>query len=111
MKYYGGRPAKETGDSLIPYATVKSAASGLEEIVQGHDHGLLMALLAAVLDACAYLALRYFDVVPGCDISKDPASAVYVLGRRGLDAAVSGRILRYQHSFNRETLRPTMGGF
>ena len=79
MKYYGGRPAKETGDSLIPYATVKSAASGLEEIVQGHGHGLLMALLAAVLDACAYLALRYFDVVPGYDISKDPASAVYVL--------------------------------
>lgn len=38
MKYYGGRPEKETGDSLIPYATVKSAASGLEEIVQGHGH-------------------------------------------------------------------------
>ena len=41
--------------------------------------GLLIALLAADLDACAYLALRYFDVVPGCDISKDRASAVYVL--------------------------------
>ena len=53
--------------------------AGLKKLFKAMVTGLLMALLAAVLDACAYLALRYFDVVPGYDISKDPASAVYVL--------------------------------
>lgn len=53
--------------------------AGLKKLFKAMATGLLMALLASALDACAYLALRYFDVVPGCDISKDPASAVYVL--------------------------------
>lgn len=51
----------------------------MKKLFKAMTIGLLMALLATVLDACAYLVPRYFDVVPGYAISKDPASAGYVL--------------------------------
>ena len=81
MKYYGGMTAKEIASSLdLPYETVKKRHQrSLKKLQKFMTVGMVVALLAALLAACAYVVLRYFGVVPGYGINTDPESGIYVL--------------------------------
>lgn len=81
MKYYGGMTAKEIAASLgLPYETVKKRHQrSLKKLRKAMLIGLIVAAIAVVVAACAYVVLRYFGVVPGYGISTDPAAGVYVM--------------------------------
>lgn len=81
MKYYGGMTAKEIAASLdLPYETVKKRHQrSLKKLQKFMTVGMVVALLAALLAACAYVVLRYFGVVPGYGVNTDPGSGIYIL--------------------------------
>lgn len=81
MKYYGGMTAKEIAASLgLPYETVKKRHQrSLKKLKNSMLIGMVVALLAALLAACAYVVLRYFGVVPGYGVSMNPETSIYVL--------------------------------
>lgn len=81
MKYYDGMTVQEIAASLgLPFETVKKRHQrSLKKLKQMLTLGLIIALLAALLAACAYLALRYFGIVPGYGVVTDPEKAIYTL--------------------------------
>ena len=81
MKYYGGMSIAEIAETLqIPYETVKKRHQrSLEKLKKYMTIGMVVALLAALLAACAYVVLRYFGVVPGYGVSTDPETGIYIL--------------------------------
>lgn len=80
-KYYGGMTVQEIAAALnIPYETVKKRHQrSLQKLRKAMTIGLLLAVLAALLGACAYLVLRYFGIVPGYGVSTSAQSGIYVL--------------------------------
>lgn len=80
-KYYGGMTFKEIAASLgLPYETVKKRHQrSLKKLRKAMTVGLLLAALAALLAACAYLVLRYFGIIPGYGINTAPETPAYVL--------------------------------
>lgn len=81
MKYYSGMTANEIAVSLgLPYETVKKRHQrSLKKLRKFMTIGMVVALLAALLAACAYVVLRYFGVVPGYGVNTDPESGIYIL--------------------------------
>jgi len=90
MKYYGGMTAKEIAQQLsLPYETVKKRHQrSLKKLYRALTVGLIVALLAAVLAACAYVVLRYFGVVPGYAVDRDQENPVYILEQTGVSDRV-----------------------
>lgn len=80
MKYYQGKSLQEIADSLnISYeATKKRHQRSLVALKKALITMLVLALLAA-LAACAYVALRYFGIVPSYGLQTDPTEVHYVL--------------------------------
>lgn len=80
MKYYQGKSLQEIADSLdISYeATKKRHQRSLVALKKALITMLVLALLAAMA-ACAYVALRYFGIVPGYGLQTDPTEVHYVL--------------------------------
>lgn len=80
MKYYDGMTIQEIADSLgLPYETVKKRhqrSLGRMRLVLIAALTLLLALLLA---ACAYIAMRYFGIVPGFGIVSEPNLPIYML--------------------------------
>ncbi|MDD6033032.1 MAG: sigma-70 family RNA polymerase sigma factor, partial [Oscillospiraceae bacterium] len=81
MKYYGGMTFKEIAASLdIPYETAKKRHQrSLKKLRKSMIIGIVVALMAALLAACAYVVLRYFGVVPGYGVNNDPETGIYIL--------------------------------
>lgn len=81
QKYYGGMSVQEIAAALnLPYETVKKRHQrSLEKLRKAMTVGLLLAVLAALLGACAYLVLRYFGIVPGYGVSTSAQTGIYVL--------------------------------
>lgn len=81
MKYYGGMTVQEIAASLgLPFETVKKRHQrSLKKLRQMLTLGFIIALLAALLAACAYLVLRYFGIVPGYGVVTDPQEMIYTL--------------------------------
>ena len=81
MKYYGGMTFQEIAASLnIPYETAKKRHQrSLKKLRKSMLIGLVVALLIALLAACAYVVLRYFGVVPGYGISTNQETGIYIL--------------------------------
>ena len=92
MKYYDGMTAKEIAHQLrLPYETVKKRHQrSLKKLYQVLTVGLIVALLAAVLAACAYVVLRYFGVVPGYAVDRDQETPIYILDQTGVSDGVPG---------------------
>lgn len=80
-KYYGGMSFKEIAAALdLPYETVKKRHQrSLKKLLRTMSIGMLLAALAAILAACAWLVLRYFGIVPGYGVNTNAESPVYVL--------------------------------
>lgn len=80
MKYYQGKSLQEIANSLgISYeATKKRHQRSLAALKKALITALILALLAA-LAACAYIALRYFGIIPGYGVQTDPSTTQYVL--------------------------------
>lgn len=81
MKYYGGMTIKEIAAALdIPYETAKKRHQrSLKKLKKFMLIGMVVALLVALLAACAYAILRYFGVVPGYGVNNDPETGIYIL--------------------------------
>ncbi len=81
MKYYGGMTFQEIAASLnIPYETAKKRHQrSLKKLRKSMLIGLVVALLIALLAACAYVVLRYFGVVPGYGVSTNQETGIYIL--------------------------------
>lgn len=81
MKYYGGMTFKEIAASLdIPYETAKKRHQrSLKKLKKFMLIGMVVALLVALLTACAYVVLRYFGVVPGYGVNTNPETGIYIL--------------------------------
>lgn len=86
QKYYGGMSFKEIAASLaLPYETVKKRHQrSLKKLRRALAIGLLLAALAAILAACAYLVLRHFDIIPGYGINTNAETPVYVLEKEAV---------------------------
>lgn len=80
-KYYGGMNFKEIAAALdLPYETVKKRHQrSLKKLLRTMSIGMLLAALAAILAACAWLVLRYFGIVPGYGVNTNADSPAYVL--------------------------------
>ena len=80
MKYYQGKSLQEIANSLgISYeATKKRHQRSLAALKKALIAMLILSLLAA-LASCAYIALRYFGIIPGYGIQTDPNVTQYVL--------------------------------
>lgn len=81
QKYYGGMSFKEIAASLgLPYETVKKRHQrSLKKLLKVLTLGMLLAALAAVLGACAWMVLRYFGIIPGYGVNTNAGMPVYVL--------------------------------
>lgn len=81
MKYYNGMTAREIATELdIPYETVKKRHQrSLKKLLRAMTMGLILILLGALLAGCAWFILRYFGIVPGYGINRDPELPVYIL--------------------------------
>ena len=81
MKYYGGMTFQEIAAALdIPYETAKKRHQrSLKKLKKFMLVGMVVALLVALLAACAYVVLRYFGVVPGYGINTNPETGIYIL--------------------------------
>lgn len=88
MKYYEGMTAKEIAESLdIPYETVKKRHQrSLKKLRKYMTLGIIIAIIAALLTGCVWFILRYFGIVPGYGINKNPDLPAYILEE---DASVS----------------------
>ena len=80
MKYYDGMTVQEIAASLgLPFETVKKRQQrSLKKLRRMLTLGLIITLAAALLAACAYLALRYFGIVPGYGVVTDPEEKIYI---------------------------------
>ena len=92
LKYYQGMTAREIAVSLgIPYETVKKRHQrGLKKLLRLLALGLVIAVLAAALAACAYLILRHLGFVPGYGVNASQELPLYTLEE---GVAVEGRPL------------------
>ena len=81
MKYYEGMSAKEIAAKLdIPYETVKKRHQrSLKKLRRYMTIGIILAIIAALLTGCVWFILRYFGIVPGYGINKNPDLPTYVL--------------------------------
>ena len=81
MKYYEGMSAKEIAANLdIPYETVKKRHQrSLKKLRRYMTIGIILAIIAALLTGCVWFILRYFGIVPGYGINKNPDLPTYVL--------------------------------
>ena len=81
LKYYQGMTAREIAVSLgIPYETVKKRHQrGLKKLLRLLALGLVIAVLAAALAACAYLILRHLGFVPGYGVNASQELPLYTL--------------------------------
>ena len=88
MKYYEGMTAKEIAATLdIPYETVKKRHQrSLKKLRKYMTLGIILAIIAALLTGCVWFILRYFGIVPGYGINKNPDLPTYILEE---DASVS----------------------
>lgn len=79
--YYGGMSFREIAAVLdLPYETVKKRHQrSLKKLLKLLTLGLLIAALAVVLAACAWLVLRYFGIIPGYGVNTNENSPSYVL--------------------------------
>lgn len=80
MKYYGGMTIQEIADSLgLPYETVKKRHQRSLSKMRLAMIAVLVLLLALLLDACAYITVRYFGIVPGFGVVSEPDFSIYML--------------------------------
>ncbi len=81
MKYYDGLSAKEIAALLdIPYETVKKRHQrSLKKLRKYMTLGIILAILAALLTGCVWLILRYFGIIPGYGVSKNPDMPTYII--------------------------------
>ncbi len=80
MKYYVGMTIQEIADSLkLPYETVKKRHQRSLGRLRLALIAALVLVLGMLLAACAYIAMRYFGVVPGFGITEVPNLPVFLL--------------------------------
>ncbi len=80
LKYYENMTLQEISDALgLPYETVKKRHQRSIGKLRKALIGLLVLALMGILGACAYMALRYFGVIPGYGINTQDGVSAYVL--------------------------------
>lgn len=80
MKYYVGMTIEEIAESLhLPYETVKKRHQRSLGKLRLALIAALILVLAMLLAACAYIMIRFFNIIPGYGFTEEPDIPAYVL--------------------------------
>ena len=102
MKYYDGMTIREIAESMnLPYETVKKRHQrSLGKLRRYLTLTLIILVIAAVLSACAYIILHYFNIIPGYGVTRTDSDAVFYV----LDEEVSTEAGQYDITLTRAFL-------